>query len=178
MVEQYWNGQSLWSAWPITPNQSRKCLSERALFRRRFSGYAGLSKFWNNYRWLKAKCDISKQLRVLAEVGHFGNNEKLEQDRVLNSLFSTSIYHFKHSYFNQWNSSYVYMGATMQPKTTSGKVVPKNIAYEPTALLAAVDLGSPLVPIPQRFEAIPLMLSTSSPQPADYTIVRLLPRPH
>lgn len=48
--------------------------------------------------------------------------------------------------------------------------VPKNVAYQPSSLLA-VDLGEPNARIPDGFNAIPLMMSTSTPEPADYTIV-------
>ncbi|MFZ3512689.1 hypothetical protein LC147_06340 [Vibrio harveyi] len=48
--------------------------------------------------------------------------------------------------------------------------VPKNIAYQPTTLLA-VDLGEPVNQIPEGFTAIPLMMSTSTPSAADYTVV-------
>lgn len=44
------------------------------------------------------------------------------------------------------------------------------MAYQPSTLLAA-DLGQPAQQIPEGYEPIPLMLSTETPSPADYTIV-------
>ncbi|MDK9760235.1 hypothetical protein KIV40_34395, partial [Vibrio sp. D173a] len=84
------------------------------------------------------------------------------------------IYYLNHhtdrSYFNQWNSSYLYGSHN----TTSGNYytsgIAQNIAYQPTSLLK-VDIGAPSGTIPEGHNAIPLMLSTSTPYAADYTIV-------
>ncbi|PML56403.1 hypothetical protein [Vibrio lentus] len=137
-----------------------------------FSGYAGLSKFWDNSALAHSKQNVIFQATTrFGRVEYFGNNEEnWKQDQYSTLAIFYLNYHPKHSYFNQWNSGYVY-GSNNTTKDNFWKSgIPKNMAYRPTALLA-VDLGSPTHSIPQGFEAIPLMLSTSSPQPADYTIV-------
>ncbi|CAK2367346.1 hypothetical protein VCRA2119O147_5180001 [Vibrio crassostreae] len=137
-----------------------------------FSGYSGISKFWDNSALAyNGQSVIFQATTRYGRVQYLGNSE----DNWKQDQYSTlAIYHLnrhaQHSYFNQWNNGYVYGSGNTTADTFWQSGVPKNIAYQPSSLLA-VDLGEPSHHIPQGFEPIPLMLSTTTPQPADYTIV-------
>ncbi|MFA0554184.1 MULTISPECIES: hypothetical protein [unclassified Vibrio] len=137
-----------------------------------FSGYSGISKFWDNSALAyNGQSVIFQATTRYGRVQYLGNSE----DNWKQDQYSTlAIYHLnrhaQHSYFNQWNNGYVYGSGNTTADTFWQSGVPKNIAYQPSSLLA-VDLGEPSHQIPHGFAPIPLMLSTTTPQPADYTIV-------
>lgn len=137
-----------------------------------FSGYAGISKFWDNSALAQSGSSVIFQATTrYGRVQYFGNTQENWQQDQYSAL---AIYYLNHhtdrSYFNQWNSSYLYGSHN----TTSGNYytngIAQNIAYQPTSLLK-VDIGAPSGEIPSNHNAIPLMLSTSTPYAADYTIV-------
>jgi hypothetical protein len=137
-----------------------------------FSGYAGISKFWDNSALAySGKSVIFQATTRYGRVQYFGNTQENWQQDQYSAL---AIYYLNHhtdrSYFNQWNSSYLYgsHNTTSDNYYTSG--IAQNIAYQPTSLLK-VDIGAPSGEIPSNHNAIPLMLSTSTPYAADYTIV-------
>lgn len=137
-----------------------------------FSGYAGIAKFWDNSALAYSGRSVIYQATTrYGRVQHFGNSQDNWQRDQYSAL---AIYylnsHSGQSYFNQWNNSYIYGSGNTTEASFWKSGVPKNIAYRPSALLA-IDLGTPTQEIPDGFEAIPLMLSTSTPEPADYTIV-------
>ncbi|MFA0483515.1 hypothetical protein [Vibrio sp. 10N.222.55.B11] len=137
-----------------------------------FSGYSGISKFWDNSALAyNGQSVIFQATTRYGRVQYLGNSE----DNWKQDQYSTlAIYHLnrhaQHSYFNQWNNGYVYGSGNTTADTFWQSGVPKNIAYQPSSLLA-VDLGESSHQIPHGFAPIPLMLSTTTPQPADYTIV-------
>ena len=137
-----------------------------------FSGYAGLAKFWDNAALAKAGQKVIYQATTrYGRVQYFGNTEdnwKQDQYSALAAFYLN--HHSGYSYFNQWNSGYLYGSNNTTVDNFWKAGVPKNIAYQPSALLA-VDLGEPVNQIPEGFTAIPLMMSTSTPSAADYTVV-------
>ncbi|ENC6709723.1 hypothetical protein ABKY54_004333 [Vibrio harveyi] len=137
-----------------------------------FSGYAGLAKLWDNAALAKAGQKVIYQATTrYGRVQYFGNTEdnwKQDQYSALAAFYLN--HHSGYSYFNQWNSGYLYGSNNTTVDNFWKAGVPKNIAYQPTTLLA-VDLGEPVNQIPEGFTAIPLMMSTSTPSAADYTVV-------
>ncbi|WP_045454625.1 hypothetical protein [Vibrio campbellii] len=137
-----------------------------------FSGYAGLAKFWDNSALAKAGQKVIYQATTrYGRVQYFGNTEdnwKQDQYSALAAFYLN--HHPERSFFNQWNSSYLYGSNNTTADNFWKAGVPKNIAYQPSALLA-VDLGEPSNLMPEGSEAIPLMMSTSTPTKSDYTII-------
>ena len=137
-----------------------------------FSGYAGLAKFWDNSALAKAGQKVIYQATTrYGRVQYFGNTEdnwKQDQYSALAAFYLN--HHPERSFFNQWNSSYLYGSNNTTADNFWKAGVPKNIAYQPSALLA-VDLGEPANLVPEGAEAMPLMLSTSTPPKSDYTII-------
>ncbi|WP_394245533.1 hypothetical protein [Vibrio astriarenae] len=137
-----------------------------------FSGYAGLSKFWDNSALAaKGSSVIYQATTRYGRVQYFGNSQtnwELDQYSALAAYYLS--YDHEHSYFNQWNNGYQYGSdnTTSDNFWTAG--VAKNIAYQPTRL-TDIDLGKPSNHIPLGYEAIPMMMSTTTPSPADYTII-------
>ncbi|WP_186171821.1 hypothetical protein [Vibrio chagasii] len=137
-----------------------------------FSGYSGISKHWDNSALAYAEQGVIFQATTrYGRVHHYGNSEQNWKQDQYSAL---AIYHLSrhphYSYFNQWNNGYVYGSGNTTSDNFWRSGVPKNLAYQPSSLLA-IELGDPANHIPQGFDAIPLMLSTSTPVPADYTIV-------
>ncbi|EKO3822779.1 hypothetical protein NTH40_004361 [Vibrio harveyi] len=137
-----------------------------------FSGYAGLAKFWDNAALAKAGQKVIYQATTrYGRVQYFGNTEDNWTQDQYSALAAFYLnHHSGYSYFNQWNSGYLYGSNNTTVDNFWKAGVPKNIAYQPSALLA-VDLGEPVNQIPEGFTAIPLMMSTSTPSAADYTVV-------
>ncbi|CAH6879868.1 conserved hypothetical protein [Vibrio chagasii] len=137
-----------------------------------FSGYGGLSKFWDNSALGYSGSKVIQQATTrYGQVQFFGNNqENWQQDQYSTLAIYYLNHHPEHSYFNQWNSGYVYGSNNTTTDNFWKAGVPKNMAYRPTALLN-VDLGLPSGAIPKGFQPLTLMLSTRTPQPEDYTIV-------
>ncbi|MFM2606917.1 hypothetical protein AAFX30_04730 [Vibrio chagasii] len=137
-----------------------------------FSGYGGLSKFWDNSALGYSGAKVIQQATTrYGRVQFFGNNqENWQQDQYSTLAVYYLNYHPEHSYFNQWNNSYVYGSNNTKTDNFWKPGVPKNMAYKPTALLD-ITLGKPSGVIPSGFEPISLMLSTRTPQSEDYTIV-------
>ncbi|CAH6853170.1 conserved hypothetical protein [Vibrio chagasii] len=137
-----------------------------------FSGYGGLSKFWDNSALGYSGAKVIQQATTrYGRVQFFGNNqENWQQDQYSTLAVYYLNYHPEHSYFNQWNNSYVYGSNNTTTDNFWKPGVPKNMAYKPTALLD-ITLGKPSGVIPSGFEPISLMLSTRTPQSEDYTIV-------
>ncbi|ABU73422.1 hypothetical protein [Vibrio campbellii] len=137
-----------------------------------FSGYAGLAKFWDNSALAKAGQKVIYQATTrYGRVQYFGNTEdnwKQDQYSTLAAFYLN--HHPERSFFNQWNSSYLYGSNNTTAENFWKAGVPKNIAYQPSALLA-VDLGEPANLVPEGAAAMPLMLSTSTPPKSDYTII-------
>ncbi|MHA2879258.1 hypothetical protein ACXZ7R_23065 [Vibrio campbellii] len=137
-----------------------------------FSGYSGLAKFWDNSALAKAGQKVIYQATTrYGRVQYFGNTEdnwKQDQYSALAAFYLN--HHPERSFFNQWNSSYLYGSNNTTADNFWKAGVPKNIAYQPSALLA-VDLGEPANLMPEGSEAIPLMMSTSTPTKSDYTII-------
>ncbi len=137
-----------------------------------FSGYAGIAKFWDNSVLAQNGQKVLFQATTrYGRTQHFGNTQDNWQYDQYSSL---AIYYLHHhqglSYFNQWNSSYIY-GSDNTSETNYWKSgIAKNIAYQPSHLLA-IDIGVPADTIPDGFKAIPMMMSTKTPSPADYTLV-------
>lgn len=137
-----------------------------------FSGYAGISKFWDNsVLAASGQSTIFQATTRYGRVQYLGNTEQHWQQDQYSAL---AIYYLNHhtdkSFFNQWNNGYVYGSNNTDAVNFWRAGIAKNIAYQPTKLLA-IDLGEPANTLPAEFEAIPLMLSTATPYPADYTIV-------
>ncbi|MFA0310513.1 hypothetical protein BH581_05585 [Vibrio splendidus] len=137
-----------------------------------FSGYAGLSKFWDNSALANTDSNVIFQATTrYGRVQYLGNSQdNWQQDQYSTLAIYYLSYQPQHSYFNQWNSSYVYGSSNTTKENFWKSGVPKNMAYRPTQLLK-VDLGSPANRIPNELEPIPLMLSTTHSTPSDYTIV-------
>lgn len=137
-----------------------------------FSGYGGISKYWDNSVLAYSGSKVIQQATTrYGRVQYFGNNQtNWQQDQYSTLAIYYLNYHPEHSYFNQWNNSYVYGSNNTTADNFWKTGIPKNVAYKPTALLD-VTLGEPSGTTPAGFEPISLMLSTRSPQPADYTIV-------
>lgn len=137
-----------------------------------FSGYAGISKFWDNSALArKGKKVIFQATTRYGRVAYFGNSEDNWKNDQYSSLAIYYLnYQFAHSYFNQWNSSYIYGSNNTTADNFWKNGVAKNIAYRPSELLS-VDLGTPSDVIPDGYQPISLMLSTQTPSPADYTII-------
>ncbi|GLR05867.1 hypothetical protein GCM10007906_34550 [Vibrio hyugaensis] len=137
-----------------------------------FSGYAGLAKFWDNSALAKADQKVIFQATTRhGRVQYFGNTEenwKQDQYSALAAFYLN--HHPDRSYFNQWNSSYQYGSNNTTADNFWKAGVPKNIAYQPSALLA-IDLGAPANQVPENMMATPLMMSTSTPTPSDYTVI-------
>ncbi len=137
-----------------------------------FSGYAGLAKFWDNSALAKAGQKVIYQATTrYGRVQYFGNTEdnwKQDQYSALAAFYLN--HHPDRSYFNQWNNGYLYGSNNTTGDNFWKAGVPKNIAYQPSSLLA-VDLGEPANLVPEGAEAMPLMLSTSTPPKSDYTII-------
>ncbi len=131
-----------------------------------------MAKFWDNAALAKAGQKVIYQATTrYGRVQYFGNTEdswKQDQYSALAAFYLN--HHSGYSYFNQWNSGYLYGSNNTTVDNFWKAGVPKNIAYQPSALLA-VDLGEPVNQIPEGFTAIPLMMSTSTPSAADYTVV-------
>ena len=137
-----------------------------------FSGYSGISKSWDNSALAYADQSVIFQATTrFGRVQFFGSSEQnWKQDQYSALAIYYLNHHAQHSYFNQWNNGYVYGSDNTTQDNFWKSGVPKNVAYQPSSLLA-VDLGEPNARIPDGFNAIPLMMSTSTPEPADYTIV-------
>ncbi|CAK1863991.1 hypothetical protein F0248_10240 [Vibrio crassostreae] len=137
-----------------------------------FSGCSGISKFWDNSALAyNGQSVIFQATTRYGRVQYLGNSEEnWKQDQYSTLAIYHLNRHAQHSYFNQWNNGYVYGSGNTTADTFWQSGVPKNIAYQPSSLLA-VDLGEPSHQIPQGFDPIPLMLSTTTPQLADYSIV-------
>lgn len=137
-----------------------------------FSGYSGISKSWDNSALAYADQSVIFQATTrFGRVQFFGSSEQnWKQDQYSALAIYYLNHHAQHSYFNQWNNGYVYGSDNTTQENFWKSGVPKNVAYQPSSLLA-VDLGEPNARIPDGFNAIPLMMSTSTPEPADYTIV-------
>lgn len=137
-----------------------------------FSGYSGLSKFWDNSALAYSGSKVIQQATTrYGRVQYLGNNqENWQQDQYSTIVIYYLNYHPGRSYFNQWNSGYVYGSNNTTTDNFWKDRVPKNMAYQPTALLN-IDLGMPSAIIPKGFQPLTLMLSTHSPQPEDYTII-------
>ncbi|MEZ9794643.1 hypothetical protein AB4283_21030, partial [Vibrio splendidus] len=137
-----------------------------------FSGYAGLSKFWDNSALANTDSNVIFQATTrYGRVQYLGNSQdNWQQDKYSTLAIYYLSYQPQHSYFNQWNSSYVYGSGNTTEENFWKSGVPKNIAYRPTQLLK-IDLGFPANRIPNKLEPIPLMLSTTHSTPSDYTIV-------
>ena len=137
-----------------------------------FSGYAGLSKFWDNSALGYSGSKVIQQATTrYGRVQYFGNNQiNWQQDQYSTLAIYYLSYHPDHSHFNQWNNGYLYgsNNTTLDNFWQAG--VPKNMDYRPTALLS-IDLGVPSGSVPEGFQPTSLMLSTHTPQPEDYTIV-------
>ena len=137
-----------------------------------FSGYSGISKHWDNSALAYTEQGVIFQATTrYGRVHYYGNSE---QNWMQDQYSALAIYHLSrhphYSYFNQWNNGYVYGSGNTTSDNFWRSGIPKNLAYQPSSLLA-IELGEPANHIPQGFDAIPLMLSTSTPVPADYTIV-------
>lgn len=137
-----------------------------------FSGYAGLSKFWDNSALAHAGKKVIYQATTrYGRVEYFGNNQDNWQQDQYSALAAYYLnHHNSGSLFNQWNNGYLYGSDNTTESNFYQSGIAKNIAYQPTALLS-IDLGEPANHIPSGFDPIPLMLSTQTPSPADYTIV-------
>ena len=137
-----------------------------------FSGYTGIAKFWDNSALAHAGRSVIYQATVReGRVQYFGNTEQSwRQDQYAALAIYYLNYQPGYSYFNQWDKSYFYGSGNTTANNFWKSGVAKNIAYQPTELLA-VDLGEPVGKIPSGYEPIPLMLSTHTPYPADYSIV-------
>ncbi|MEZ9160357.1 hypothetical protein AB4169_18925 [Vibrio lentus] len=137
-----------------------------------FSGYSGISKLWDNSALAYADQSVIFQATTrFGRVQFFGSSEQnWKQDQYSALAIYYLNHHAQRSYFNQWNNGYVYGSDNTTQDNFWKSGVPKNVAYQPSSLLA-VDLGEPNARIPDGFNAIPLMMSTSTPEPADYTIV-------
>ncbi|MCC4857485.1 hypothetical protein LMH78_16845 [Vibrio lentus] len=137
-----------------------------------FSGYSGISKSWDNSALAYADQSVIFQATTrFGRVQFFGSSEQnWKQDQYSALAIYYLNHHAQHSYFNQWNNGYVYGSDNTTQDNFWKSGVPKNVAYQPSSLLA-VDLGEPNARIPDGFNAIPLMMSTSTPEPKDYTIV-------
>ncbi|PMH41391.1 hypothetical protein BCU68_15640 [Vibrio sp. 10N.286.49.B3] len=137
-----------------------------------FSGYAGIAKFWDNSALAHAEKSVIYQATTrYGRVEYFGNT----QENWLQDQYSTlAIYYLNNhpsmSFFNQWNSSYLYGSNNTTNDNFWKSGIAKNLAYQPSHLLA-IDLGTPPTRTPSHAKPIPLMLSTTTPEPADYTVI-------
>ncbi|KAB1458249.1 hypothetical protein [Vibrio panuliri] len=137
-----------------------------------FSGYAGIAKFWDNSALAAQERRVIFQATTrYGRVQYLGNTAANWQQDQYSTLAAYYLHHHpQRSYFNQWNNGFIYGSGKTTADNFWQSDVAKNIAYQPTAL-QAIDLGEPANAIPDGFQPIPLMLSTQTPAPADYTIV-------
>lgn len=137
-----------------------------------FSGFNGLSKFWDNSALAYAGSNVIFQATTrFGRVQFLGNNQdNWQQDQYSNLVIYYLNAQPTHSYFNQWSGSYVYGSGNTTKDNYWKSGVPKNIAYQPTELLK-IELGNPTNQIPTHLKPIPLMISTLNPAPNDYTII-------
>ncbi|WP_234496454.1 hypothetical protein [Vibrio maritimus] len=137
-----------------------------------FSGYAGIAKYWDNSVFANDGRSVIFQASTrYGRVQYFGNSQdNWQQDQYAALAIYYLNSHPELSFFNQWNNGYVYGSDNTSSDNFWQSGVPKNMAYQPSALLA-VDLGQPAEQIPEGYEPIPLMLSTETPYPADFTVV-------
>lgn len=137
-----------------------------------FSGYAGLSKYWDNSALAASgKKVIFQATTRYGRVQYFGNTQANWQHDQYSTLAQFYLnYHAQSSLFNQWNNGFVYGSDNTTLSNYWLEDIPKNIAYRPSQLLD-IDLGVPANSAPANATLIPLMLSTSTPYNNDYTIV-------
>ncbi|MFB9217159.1 hypothetical protein [Vibrio sinaloensis] len=136
------------------------------------SGYVGLAKFWDNAVLAQGGHKVIYQATTrYGRVEYLGNDEQnWKQDQYSTLAVYYLNHHSDRSYFSQWNSGYIYGSENTTSDNFWQSGVAKNIAYQPSRLLN-IDIGEPKNSIPAGYDAIPLMLSTSTPYPADYTLV-------
>ncbi|WP_139312202.1 hypothetical protein [Vibrio ponticus] len=137
-----------------------------------FTGYAGIAKFWDNSALAEQGNSVIFQATTrYGRVQYFGYSQENWQQDQYSSLAAFYLnFHPQYSYFNQWNNGFIYGSDNTTESNFWQAGVAKNIAYQPTAL-QAIDIGEPANAIPVGYQAIPLMMSTLTPTPADYTIV-------
>lgn len=135
------------------------------------SGYAGINKFWDNAVLAAAgKKTILQSTTRFGRVQFFGNTQaNWEADQYSSLAIFYLNYQTDSTYFNQWNSGFVYGSDNTTSYNYYDGNIPKNIAYQPINLLA-FDLGTPTNIIPAGHEPMSLMLSTRNPL-SDYTVV-------
>ncbi|MDR9826216.1 hypothetical protein RCJ22_11405 [Vibrio sp. FNV 38] len=136
------------------------------------SGYSGLAKFWDNSALAhQSKSVIFQATTRYGRVQFFGQSELNWQKDQYSALAAYYLnHHDSFSYFNQWNSSYQYGSNNTTNDNFFKPGIPKNIAYQPTHL-QTIDIGKPANTIPDHYQPIPMMLSTVTHTPADYTII-------
>ncbi|GAL33379.1 hypothetical protein JCM19240_2075 [Vibrio maritimus] len=137
-----------------------------------FSGYAGIAKYWDNSVFAQDGRSVIFQASTrYGRVQYFGHSQ---ENWLLDKYSALAIFYLNShpdvSYFNQWNSGYVYGSDNTTLDNYWQQNVPKNMAYQPSRLLS-VDLGVPAGRVPDGYTPIPLMLSTTTPYLADYTII-------
>ncbi|WP_194435735.1 hypothetical protein [Vibrio fluminensis] len=137
-----------------------------------FTGYAGIAKFWDNSALAEQGNSVIFQATTrYGRVQYFGNSQENWQQDQYSSLAAFYLnFYPQYSYFNQWNNDFIYGSDNTTESNFWQAGVAKNVAYQPAAL-QAIDIGEPANTIPDGYQAIPLMMSTLTPTPADYTIV-------
>lgn len=131
----------------------------------------GINKFWDNSVLAAAGKKTTLQATTrFGRVQFFGNSQaNWAADQYSSLAIFYLNYHVGKTYFNQWNSSFVYGSDNTTTDNYYDANIAKNIAYQPTNLLA-FDLGSPTNTVPAGNNPISLMLSTQTPL-SDYSIV-------
>lgn len=137
------------------------------------SGYFGVNKAWDNFALTAAgvKSVVMSHNRS-GRVALQGNTQVNWQYDASSSL---ALYYLLNvpdkTFYQAWNSSFHYgSGNTFIAPSSFWKAgVPKNFAYQPSAMLQ-VDIGQPSLFIPSGKTAIKYMTKTQNPL-SDYTVI-------
>ncbi len=137
-----------------------------------FTGFFGLSKMWDTFAYaaLGKKTIIQATFRSGLVRSDFPNtNMRSNWDRDAETLLAQ--YYLLHmpdsTYLNMWNWSFNYGSGNTTAADYHTAGIPKNIAYQPEALLQ-VDMGVPVAGIPSGQTPIPYMVATSE---GSYTVL-------
>lgn len=134
------------------------------------TGYFGLTKAWDVFA--AARRGVRGMIQVQAAHGRartLRNSAKswdYDRETMLAEYYLLNVPGL--TYLHAWDHSFQYGSGNTQPWVYYRAGVPKNVAYQPTALLRH-DIGAPTGAVPGGFEPMRYMVRTSSG--GDYTLV-------
>ncbi len=136
-------------------------------------GYFGIAKMWENF----ALIQDNKKSHIIVHAGWRGsipyiNSKEQWQERIATGL---AIYYLINvpgvTSYTSWNSSYNYGSGNTSANSFYKSNVPKNIAYQPSFMLA-VDIGQPTQSIqPWDTQTIQPLKYTARTALEDYAII-------